>query len=147
MKKSKDVETKKRRSLRIILMILFLASALYIISFNKNYPPEYLTKIVCKEQTYEGIGEYIESVPYNVCVGYSFWTGECNQWKIKYRSVTKSIPTIEYTSVCIRVYSWKSADYNFNWLDYPNIYQQNGRAERDIKVCRVGGNMDFGCGK
>ncbi len=144
------MKLKTKIILGTIGLILVFSIILFIVSINLGYAPDYLTKIICKEQPYEAIEYYneqepyqaieyyYEREPYTTCAGYSFWTGKCNNWKTeyrntektryitKYRSVQKSRTITKYRQICVRIYLWKSVNYSENWFNYPELYDAQG---------------------
>ena len=105
------------------------------------------TKVLCKQQPYTDTENYQEKVPYQdteyyteivsgkncditpkcICLHKS-WLGlgacdscECekSQTITKYRTETKSRTVTKFKDVCIKIKSWQSANYNENWLTYP----------------------------
>jgi len=112
---------KKKRKTKIIMisvlaivfvsLIIFFTTAIYF-----GYAPDYLTKIVCKEQPYDDIEIYFEQEPYQTtedyyekepyttkeryCSDRSWWSGDCISWNsreiTKYRNVRKTRTVTKY---------------------------------------------------
>jgi len=128
------MKNKTKIILGTIGLILVFSIILFIVSINLGYAPDYLTKIVCKEQPYEDIEYYQEQEPYTererYCVDRSWWTGNCISWDYrtitKYRSVQKSRTITKYRQICVRIYLWKSVNYSENWFNYPELYDAQG---------------------
>jgi len=97
------MKLKTKIILGTIGLILVFSIILFIVSIRLGYSPDYLTKIVCKEQPYEVIEHYNEQEPYTTteyyyeqepytereryCNDRSWLTGDCVSWD--YRSITK----------------------------------------------------------
>ena len=98
-------ERNKRRLLNVLIFafIGFFIISLFIVAICLGYAPDYLTKIVCKEQPYEDTEYYDIEEPYETteiyyekepytdteryCSDRSWWSGNCVSWS--YRTITK----------------------------------------------------------
>jgi len=155
--KGKKAKSKKTKMIVGIVLGLFfiLGITFFGTAIHFGYAPDYLTKIVCKEQPYTDkeyyqVKEpytdkeyYYEREPYTVCAGHSWWSGKCNEWKTEYRDIRKSRTITKYRTftetrkvtkfaeLCVRIYKWKSVDFSENWLEYPELYDREGR-KRDL---------------
>ncbi len=123
---------------KIILGLIGIIIVILIIAFTeiikRDYKPNYLTKVICKEQPYEDVEYYYEKEPYTdrerYCIDRSWWSGDCISWDYrtitKYRDVRKSRTITKFKEVCVKIYFWKSIDFSENWLDYQEIYDRQG---------------------
>lgn len=132
-KESKEIirpRTYKRLSivLGIALLIIFIYAVV-----QSGFYDQMTIKLVCKNQPYSVQESYTEQQPYSVCTHNNFWTGACDVWGTNYNTVTKYRTVTKYADVCLKVRTWQTPDYNTNWLNEPEIYDQNGNLLGAIK--------------
>ena len=109
------MEKKTKIILGVIGIIIFILVVAFTEIIKRDYKPNYLTRIKCKEQPYEDIEYYYEKEPYQTneyyyerepykdteyywgrepyttseryCSDRSWWSGDCVSWS--YRTITK----------------------------------------------------------
>lgn len=113
------MENKTKIILGGVGLLLIFSIILFFVAINLGYEPDYLVKIVCKEQPYTDteyynvqepyidIEYYYEKEPYTdterYCSDRSWWSGDCVSWDsrtiTKYRDVRKSRTVTKYQTI------------------------------------------------